>query len=231
MLILYLMWKMHKPFNETHEYVKKLRQASSPNAGFICQLMEWWKRHTTSLKEPALYQVVPHCPVAPETIVFRAVSTVAASSLDKRGCFVLRDAKTIYVWSGKACPKPLKEWGVRYAQRLKKYEGDEAPVAEEAAGEESSQFKALFGGSLLKVKKRPEYDSSYQLLKLPSRSSLEKVTEEPSSPSPSSSRRKSLVVSHNSVGSSKKKKKSSKRKLGDRVASTSKIGRLKSSDS
>lgn len=229
MLILYLMWKMHKPFNETHEFVKKLRQASSPNAGFISQLMEWWKRHTTPLKQPTLYQVVPHCPVAPETMVFRSIPTVAVELLDKRGCFVLRDADRIYVWAGKACPKPLQEWGMRYAQRLKKYENDDAPVVEEIAGEESDDFKSFFSGSLAKVKKRSEYDSSYQLLKLPSRSSLEQDAQ-PNSPSPGSSRRKSPLSSSNSMGS-RKKRRSSKRKMGDRVSSASKIGRLKSPDS
>mmetsp|Transcript_11189 Transcript_11189/g.45534 ORF Transcript_11189/g.45534 Transcript_11189/m.45534 type:complete len:767 (-) Transcript_11189:1388-3688(-) len=228
MLILYLMWKMHKPFNETHEYVKNLRHASSPNAGFISQLMEWWKRHTKPLSTPELYQVVPHCPVAPDTIVFKRIASVSPSSLDKRGCFVLRDAGAIYVWAGKSCPDALKEWGLRYAARLKKYENDPSKVVVEVAGEESQEFQFLMGGPLAKVGMRTEYDASYQLLKLASRGSMEKLTAELPEPA---NRRKSTLASSSSAVAQPKRKRKSRRKMGDRVASTSKIGRFKVSDS
>lgn len=179
MLILYLMWSTHKNFADTHEFVKKLRKASSPNAGFISQLMAWWNSHTTPFTEPKLYQVAPHGPATPDLYALYS-QPLSLASLDQRGCFIVRDLAVIYVWVGRECPEFLVNHGVQYGNRLKRFERAEGEIVTILQGQEPEEFKALFNGEMGKVEisNQPSYDERYKLMHVSSPSRKKKVVED-----------------------------------------------------
>ena len=146
-LILYLMWKEQRRFQEVHEMVKSIRKTSNPNAGFMCQLLNWWKYHTTGIVDPILYQVRPHGPGSPDTIVLKEISPKpatrpsAASFLDKRGSFILATSSALYLWRGRDCTPFLFEWGLKYCRRIKHFENLESlPVVEVVQDSEPDSF-------------------------------------------------------------------------------------------
>jgi protein-tyrosine phosphatase len=44
LVIAYLMWKSGKGYEEVYAAVRALRGVTSPNMGFMCQLLEWQVR-------------------------------------------------------------------------------------------------------------------------------------------------------------------------------------------
>lgn len=146
-LILYLMWKDNKAFQETHEFVKSIRETSNPNAGFMCQLLEWWKRHSLGLSSNKLYQIRPHGPGSPDTIVLKEIvpksgppSTVASSQLDQRWCFILNTQTTLFLWKGTQCSQYLLDWGVKYCKRIQHFEKEDLPIIHLSQGQETDDF-------------------------------------------------------------------------------------------
>ena len=160
MVILFLMWKNKTTFAETHESVKRLREIANPNAGFISQLMTWWNSLSKPILSPRLYQIVPHSVNTPSLFMMKIVS-----SLDSRGCFLLHDTDTIYLWKGKDSFPLLEEWSRKYIQRIQKYEKATTLVKLEEQGKESAAFRFIMGASLDNVQPKPEYDQYYSILK------------------------------------------------------------------
>lgn len=169
MVILYLMWKDKREYQFTHERVKAIRDVANPNAGFTCQLLNWWD-HRTENHLPKFYTVLPHYEKTPSLFMMKELpkEEISTKSLDRRGCFLLWDKNIIYIWVGKECTTPLKDGGERYAKRLQRFEN--APNYQiEYQGNESSEFIESIGGDSQKlndVQTIPIYDESFKILKL-----------------------------------------------------------------
>ena len=124
----YYMWKNDLQFDEAFAHIKERRGIASPNAGFICRLLQLHKDlHPVGPPDPPrLFRLTPFVggPVA------RAVETSPLSHelLDARMCAVLYGATGLFVWVGdKAHPEYLT--GARaWAAQLVKFEKAPPPL-------------------------------------------------------------------------------------------------------
>jgi len=166
MLILYLMWKDHMDFQSTHERVKAIRAVTNPNAGFTCQLLNWWSTHVAEKKKKRIFAVFPHCLKAPDQFILKELPKehFTVEYLDPRGCFIIWSSKRLFIWIGKDCSQTLITQGNYYAERLQKFENAPKPRTEKQ-GQESSRFIGLFSDfSHDKIKPCDDYDNSFDLL-------------------------------------------------------------------
>jgi len=143
MLILYLMWRENQVYQVTHEQVKAIREIVNPNAGFTCQLLNWWNRRTKS--DLRLFVVLPHCKESPHQSVLREISECTVDNLDPRGAFLVWKGSRVWLWHGSQCSDLILNNGRRYAQLLVRFEDATTIESEEKEGSESSEFCALFG--------------------------------------------------------------------------------------
>jgi len=166
MLILYLMWKDNMDYQSTHERVKAIREVTNPNAGFTCQLLNWWSLHSAKKKKKRMFAVFPHCMKAPKQFILKELSKdqYNIQSLDPRGCFIIWTAKRLFLWVGKDCPPILEENGKKYAERIQKYENGPKPRIE-YQGNESTRFTGVFSEYSPEVISTVEsYNDSFDLL-------------------------------------------------------------------
>ena len=167
MVILYEMWKNKTPFAETHEKVKRNREVSNPNQGFMCQLMNWWNRISQPMLTPRCYHVVPHCVNTPHLFVLKLFEGDNLSSfLDSRGCFIIHDIGTLFLWKGRDSLPISFHWANIYIGRLQRFEKAPSIVKIEDQGDESSEFKFIMGSNLNSVGRRPENDDVYALTQI-----------------------------------------------------------------
>jgi predicted protein tyrosine phosphatase len=119
--IAYLMWKTNQSFNTVVENVKKKRPVTSPNPGFIVQLLQWEKM----LANPQYYlyrisalndMFEQHKQLIPKLC--------RTNVLDERTCFVLHAAafNQIFIWIGKELIIPgVEKEAKRLAAILEEY--------------------------------------------------------------------------------------------------------------
>ncbi|GAB4823510.1 hypothetical protein N2152v2_010556 [Parachlorella kessleri] len=144
--IAYLMHKTGRTYDEVFGQVKAHRGIANPNIGFICQLLQWYKRRNSSVERCRLYRSAPQSPSAGRYLVPKLVATPQPSSLDPRGAFVVQTPTTVYVWEGARCPEAFADAATRFAQQLVRYEGAEGPVVCVSQGREPPQLWECLGG-------------------------------------------------------------------------------------
>jgi hypothetical protein len=144
-VIAYLMWFNKWDFPRAHEHVKAIRATVSPNAGFIGQLIEWWKRLNAPTPPTRLYRLIAHSQ-DPAFLVPKYVSTTAAAALDPRTCFVLRTPERVFVWQGSRALPHYRDAAVRVHRRLVRFERAPQPPVVIKQGSETSEFWAALGG-------------------------------------------------------------------------------------
>ncbi|WIA18490.1 hypothetical protein OEZ85_009944 [Tetradesmus obliquus] len=131
--IAYLMWKTGGSYDEVYQAVRALRGVTSPNVGFMCQLINWAKRRQRPPSRARVYRIAPHCPEDATYLVPKALSpkpgcsAVDWAALDSRGCFVVHLPHALYVWRGASCLGVMADVGWRAAAALVRYEGAPQP--------------------------------------------------------------------------------------------------------
>ncbi|KAI3425800.1 hypothetical protein D9Q98_007775 [Chlorella vulgaris] len=140
--IAYLMWKQAAAYDDVFQAVKAARGVTNPNIGFICQLLQWYKRRHSSLDASRLYRIAPQSPAAAQYLVAKPVPQYPAgvAGLDPRGAFVLQAPAALYIWVGGACPEPFVAAAHRFASQLQKYEAAAAEVVVVQQGQEPAAF-------------------------------------------------------------------------------------------
>lgn len=145
--ICYLMWLHRWNFEKAFEFLKERRSVCSPNAGFITQLMLWWKRTQEPLvKKYRVYKVGPHS--SDRTLLVAKLETMngasrSKASLDSKTCFVLHSAENLILWEGKSCPNENVQVGKKFIRQLQKYEKASPNVIECKEGNEPSFFSDI----------------------------------------------------------------------------------------
>jgi len=149
MMIGYLMWKNNWEYEETQAFVKNLRGVSSPNAGFICQLLMLGKRlRAKKVSSPRLHKIVPHSQHTPDFLVGKRgkKSDFDISKADIcRQAFILHTAECIYIWMGAQIEENKEKATREIVRRVQAFEPS-APLKIEIIkqGQETPAFfKAL----------------------------------------------------------------------------------------
>jgi len=120
MAICYMMWKTSKTFNDTHEDVKRIRPVSSPNPGFMTQLMNWWKKRNSPVTATRLYAVGHHSDLD-STIIFKD-KPVSSTSLYSSGVFILEGPEIFYIWIGNNHLVECATEAVNICEQIKRFE-------------------------------------------------------------------------------------------------------------
>ncbi|KAF6252951.1 hypothetical protein COO60DRAFT_1643545 [Scenedesmus sp. NREL 46B-D3] len=148
----YMMYRSGGSYQEVYGAVRALRGVTSPNVGFMCQLINWAKRRQQPPGCARVYRIAPHCPDSPTYLVPKAVSPKPGCShadvaaLDSPGCVVVHLPHSLYVWRGSSCPGVVADAGLRAAAALVRYEGAPQPQLVQQ-GEEPQDFMAAFNRS------------------------------------------------------------------------------------
>jgi predicted protein tyrosine phosphatase len=119
--IAYIMWKTGQSFNSVVEQVKKRRPVSSPNPGFIVQLLQWEKM--LSKPQYYLYRISALNDMYPQhqQLIPKLCRT---NILDDRTCFVLHAAadNVVFIYVGRKLIVPaLYNEAHRFALLLQRY--------------------------------------------------------------------------------------------------------------
>lgn len=173
MVIAYLMWTHGWDFQRAFAHTKERRAVASPNAGFICCLIELGLRFA-QLRDgaplaPRLFRMVPwfHEPMA-KLIESAEEAAPVPKQLDARSCFVLQSSEGLHVWVGSCSHAAYRTAAEAWAQLLCRFEGTPAPQLE-LQGAESEAFWAVLGGRAPVPAACLEYNDDYGAGKAPSR--------------------------------------------------------------
>ncbi|KAF6262347.1 hypothetical protein COO60DRAFT_1699341 [Scenedesmus sp. NREL 46B-D3] len=151
--IAYLMWKTGCSYDEVYQAVRTLRGVTSPNVGFMCQLINWAKRRQRPPGGARIYRIAPHSPDNAMYLVPKPVNPKPGCShadwtaLDSRGCFVVHLPHSLYVWRGRDCIGGMADAGWRAAAALVRYEGAPQPQLVRQGEEPVDFLAALDPGS------------------------------------------------------------------------------------
>jgi hypothetical protein len=150
MMIGYLMWKHGWGFERTHMYVKERRGVSSPNTGFICQLLELAKRLSLARgggdQSTRLYQVVTHTRHDPDFVVAKLarkenLTDLEESSPPSPSCYILQSPEEFFIWVGSQCSERFVEVAERTVCRVQRFENATKVVHTVEQGKETEEFK------------------------------------------------------------------------------------------
>mmetsp|Transcript_22966 Transcript_22966/g.35755 ORF Transcript_22966/g.35755 Transcript_22966/m.35755 type:complete len:497 (-) Transcript_22966:42-1532(-) len=122
MLICYLLYIWRKPAIIIHEEVKTLRNISSPNAGFMAQLLDFDRVISADIavRPTEFYMVIPHNLCAPDVFPLKLVKK-NTSVIDKRVPYLLSTPKTLYVVMNDDVHPALKEHAEMYVKNLQMF--------------------------------------------------------------------------------------------------------------
>ncbi|CAM6119710.1 unnamed protein product [Calypogeia fissa] len=153
-VIAYLMWRESRTFEDVFEDVKSLRTVTSPNMGFVFQLMNWQSRILGSPKTPSLrmFRMAPHSPYDPLHQVPKAVAHPSMSALDSRGAFVIHFANKLYIWLGRHCGKCMAAAADKVAFQLIRYERANSTILPAREGSEPQELKDALMNSVFAVR-------------------------------------------------------------------------------
>ena len=143
MLIAYLMWKREEGYGTVSDYVKERRNVSSPNAGFMAQLMAWWnfRNKPVADRKGLLYRVVPHRKEDPHMVALRPCTQ--DFRLDPRFPFILTDVDRLYLWyDPDRVHSRLLEEAKKYVARLVRFENFPDKLETVLYEKESADFEA-----------------------------------------------------------------------------------------
>jgi len=146
-VIMYLMWKLRKSFDETHKMVKQERAVSNPNTGFIFQLLLWEKRLGLNCSQsayPWMVYIAPHSQTDPQEMVLRTVEA-KFSSLDPRGVFLLQTKENLFVWIGSSAHPALVSGSEEYLNYFLKFLRTSNDFVRIHQGEEPVEFCEIIG--------------------------------------------------------------------------------------
>ena len=161
--IAYLMWKQGRGYDDTFAEVKQRRGIANPNIGFICQLLQWWKRVQTPPEKCRIYKVSSQSSSAPRYLVPRVITPGSAAGLDSRGAFVIHMPKSLYVWVGCQCPDVFVTAAHKAAQQIQKYENAPPGLVQTVyQGQEPADLISLLGPTI-HVREVAAYDKEYEL--------------------------------------------------------------------
>ncbi|KAL9658336.1 hypothetical protein ABK040_015656 [Willaertia magna] len=163
--ISYIMWKSRRDFNTVLEEVKLKRPVTSPNQGFITQLVQWEKILGIGSSEPFtpswLFRIAPqndlytnHRELVPKLCKGR--------TLDARTCFILQDKEKLFIWIGnKITNEEIITQGKAFTQLLKIYSN--VPITAIEIAEDGAETLE-FWDSLVTLKDVPEKYNDLDLL-------------------------------------------------------------------
>ena len=155
MTIAYLMWKNSISYTESFNVVKAKRGVCSPNAGFICQLLEYEKVLLRPNCHPdrCLYTMAVYSNLE-STLVLQPVwekgtrdsVTIVSNAFTATGCFVLQTLTSWFIWKGKDCRlENVLEVCTLDIENICTFEKrKKMSIVEEIQGHESEAFLAHF---------------------------------------------------------------------------------------
>jgi len=167
MLILYLMWKENRPFISAHEFVKARREVCNPNAGFTCQLLDWWNARKFEEKPMRIFIVTPHRKECPDTPALRELSDIP-KFLDPRGCYIMFNQEKLFSWRGQENHMFVRKSARRFVKLLQRFDNAPSQVSRQVQGEETEEFSKIFPSLVLpeNIQYNSEYNQYFDLLAL-----------------------------------------------------------------
>ncbi|DBA98729.1 TPA: hypothetical protein ACH3X1_014502 [Trebouxia sp. C0004] len=145
LLIAFLMWRSDHAYDEVFQHVKAKRGVANPNIGFICQLLNWYKRRHSPVDGCRLYRLAPHCLAAPTYLVLKAVPQPQLTSLDPRGVFLAHCQDELYLWQGSQSTEAFQQAGQKAAAAFAHYESTPKPQRVQEGQEPQALLAALRG--------------------------------------------------------------------------------------
>ena len=117
----YLMWRNKMTFADAADKVRKARPVSSPNAGFICQLIKYEKKLDKKRGEiiDELLRLKQHSETSE---IFCFVS--ASEPLDPRFAYTMRKGRNFQVWIGSECTDSKIESEIKRLAWIEKFEAN-----------------------------------------------------------------------------------------------------------
>lgn len=168
LVIAYRMWREKRQYEDVFAEVKQMRGVANPNIGFICQLIQWWKRRAGHGSGSNLYRIAPQSISAPTYLVPKWMNghELRGFSLDPRGAFVLQSKRMIYLWRGaEIVADEFMVAAYRFANQLRKYESEDSSTHMEVLkidqGREPEEFWESLNSCMEGTRTLSANDTSY----------------------------------------------------------------------
>mmetsp|Transcript_35165 Transcript_35165/g.90359 ORF Transcript_35165/g.90359 Transcript_35165/m.90359 type:complete len:413 (-) Transcript_35165:340-1578(-) len=182
MVIAYLMWSLHLPFEAAHERLRKVRPICNPNTGFTCQLLMLGKRFGVSGagNRPALpsdkasfFRVAPHHPKEPFLLLVPGESPQTGQMFDPRFGWVAQRGTELVLWLGAQVPDQdaVHDAVKNHARWAHVFEKRQCDITVVHQGAEPPAFWQLLGmqAALADARgtaaPRPAFDADFEILK------------------------------------------------------------------
>jgi len=156
MTIGYMMWKLGWHYDEVQKFVKDRRGVSSPNPGFICQLIFLSSRLALARGNLAdggmrYYHIVGQARENPEYLVGKVaekekiVEDVRNRSQPCSSCYLVQTPEVIYMWVGSEASGEHSRTGRETVRRIQKFEKATDRFEEVQQGNETPEFLEVLG--------------------------------------------------------------------------------------
>jgi len=170
-MIGYLMWKKDWNYEEAQLFVKARRGVSSPNTGFICQLLFLEKRlHdpkretryalTQHLPSPSfmrypnipfpwiyrIYHVTNHSRHDTRFLVGKNIKSLPSTELESgnsESCYIVQIPECFYIWVGSKCDEGFFRVAKQTVRRVQAFERATQNLHIVQQGAEGSEFKSF----------------------------------------------------------------------------------------
>ena len=139
LVISYLINQESLTYEQGFDKVKAIRGICNPNAGFICQLLEFQRRMREPMDRPRAFRIAKHSNFPDSSYCARNASP-GAGAPKREECIVLHTPTRLFLWRGEACDAGTLASAEQHIKRLQQFEGAPGAVEHLAPGTEPPAF-------------------------------------------------------------------------------------------
>jgi len=121
-VISYLINKEGKTYEQGFDQVKARRGICNPNAGFICQLLEFQQRNRDPMSKPRGFRISKHSTFPDSSFCARSVAPGAGTPKQDE-CIVIHTPTRLFLWRGAASDAATLASAEEQVRRLQLFEG------------------------------------------------------------------------------------------------------------
>jgi len=137
--IAYLIAKHGLTYDDAFAKVQTARAICNPNTGFICQLLDFYRRLHEPLEKTRGFRVARHSNFPDSPYCARSVGP-GAGPLKREECVILHTASRVLLWRGQAADDETMQSARQHVARIQESEGAPHQCDTITAGQETSSF-------------------------------------------------------------------------------------------
>jgi len=138
-VIAWLIQREGLTYEEGFHKVQGVRGICNPNTGFICQLLEFQRRHREPMDRPRAFRISKHSNFPDASYCARTVAPGAGAPKDEE-CIVIHTPSRLFLWRGVSSDSATLSAAEVHVRRIQEHEGAPRSVEHLQPGSEPMAF-------------------------------------------------------------------------------------------